>query len=79
MPKGKPVTSPLPEPAKTEQRICFGIYYFDTKAKADKAAKIIREAGNTYNGGWYDGKPCGREKHFDYTDLELGQLYAVTF
>lgn len=68
----------LPEPVKRDSRICFGILYFATEADADIYAAFVREKGDTYNGGYFDGMPCGREPSRDYTDPELGRLYAVT-
>lgn len=67
-----------PTPVKTEARICFGIEYFGTPAEADRFAKIVRARGDTYNGGYFDGMPCGRERRFDHVDPEHGPVYAVT-
>lgn len=70
----------LPEPVKTDVRICFGIHWFtseeDAKAWGDYSRNV---AGNYYNGGYFHGMPCGRDKGHDYVDKELGQLYAATF
>ncbi len=74
-------TKPKQEmPAHThyDSRICFGILYFDTPAKANKAARIVQARGDTYNGGWFHGMACGRATQFDYVDPKLGKLYAVT-
>lgn len=68
----------LPEPVKRDSRICFSIAYFSTEADADTYAAFVREKGDTYNGGYFHGMPCGRESSRDYTDPELGRLYAVT-
>lgn len=68
----------LPTPVKLDSRICFGIAYFATEADADKYAAHVREKGYTYNGGYFDGMPCGRSRQFDHVDPKLGQLYAVT-
>jgi hypothetical protein len=68
----------LPVPVKTDSRICFGIAYFKTEKDAERYAKDIVRRGITYNGGWLDGKPCGRDKTWDHVDATLGQLYAVT-
>lgn len=65
-----------PMPVKTEGRICFGILWYDTEEKAKEAAKIVRRLGRTYNGGWFHGMACGRDKTFD--NKEAG-LYAVTY
>jgi len=68
-----------PTPVKRESRICFGISFFATEADADAAAAIVRKRGDTYNGGWYDGMPCGRDTAFDHVDRDTGQqVYAVT-
>lgn len=68
----------MPEGVKSEGRICFGIVWYATEEEADLAAEIVREHGRTYNGGWFHGMPCGRDRGFDYDDPELGRLYAVT-
>ncbi len=71
--------APAPEPVKRDSRICFGIAYFHTEADADTYAKIVRERGDTYNGGFFHGSPCGRDKSWDHVDPDTGkQLYAVT-
>ena len=68
-----------PECARREQRICFGLAWFDTQAAAKKYAAKVRDAGRTYNGGYFHGSPCGRNPGFDYFDANLGKrLYAVT-
>ncbi len=72
------MASNLPTPIKQESRICFGIAWFKTEAEADRYGAHVRKAGYTYNGGFYHGMLCGRDKSWDYVDKELGQLYAVT-
>lgn len=67
-----------PKPAKYDSRICFGIAYFTTEADAALYAEHVRQRGDTYNGGYFHGMPCGREKTRDYIDPDLGPLYAVT-
>lgn len=68
----------LPTPVKMDVRICFAISYFASEADADIFAKNVREQGVTYNGGYFDGMPCGRDKSWDHVDPALGPLYAVT-
>ena len=69
----------VPKPVKTESRICFGLAWFETEAEAETYAAFVRARGDRYNGGWFDGMPCGRAKQFDYSDSELGcRLYAVS-
>jgi len=53
-------------PADIDSRICFGIHFFDTEEKARYATLITKVQGNTYNGGWFHGMPCGRDTSFDY-------------
>jgi len=74
--KKRPTT--IPTPVKTDSRNCFGIAFFTTKADAARYARHVRERGHTYNGGWFHGRPCGRDASWDHIDKELGQLYAVT-
>ena len=71
-------TQIIPKPVLRDGRICFGISYFTTEADADAYSASIVIRGDTYNGGWLDGKPCGREKHRDYVHPTHGLLYAVT-
>lgn len=73
----KPIVK-LPEPVKLDTRICFGIAYFKTEADAAAYDAHVRANGITYNGGWFHGMACGRDKTWDYTDPVLGPLYAVT-
>jgi hypothetical protein len=70
--------SGLPQPVKTDSRICFSIQYFSTEQDADTFAAYVRDRGITYNGGWFHGMACGRDKTWDHVDPTLGQLYAVT-
>lgn len=68
----------LPTPVKLDSRICFGIAYFSSETDADRYAKHVRSKGMTYNGGYFDGMPCGRDKSWDHVDPTLGPLFAVT-
>ena len=64
---------------KTDSRICFGLEWYDDEEEADRRARQVFEAGRRYVGGWFDGKPCGREKQFDFHDPDTGRrLYAVS-
>jgi hypothetical protein len=56
---------PLPVPVKSEQRICFGIDWYATEADAKIAAEDVKRRGRTYNGGFFHGKPCGRDTSWD--------------
>lgn len=67
----------IPRHVKIDSRICFSIYYYDSEEKADEAGKLVRQLGYTYNGGMFDGMPCGREPSWDYTE-DGKKLYAVT-
>lgn len=68
----------LPTPVKIDSRICFAIQFFSTEADADTYAAHVRKLGITYNGGFFHGMPCGRDKTWDHVDAKLGQLFAVT-
>ena len=70
--------SSVPQPVKTESRICFGIVWFVTEHDANVFDRYITERGHAYNGGFFHGMPCGRDRAFDYIDDQLGRLYAVT-
>lgn len=71
------MSTPIPTPFKTEGRTCFGINFYLTEEEAQSAHKAVRERGDTYNGGFYDGMPCGRDTSFDRTE-DGRQLFAVT-
>lgn len=72
-----PETIPLPKPIKTESRVAFGLAWFATEAEADTFATFIRARGDSYNGGFYPGTPCGRAPIFD-TTIDGKPAYAVT-
>lgn len=63
------------EPADRDSRSCFGVYFYDHEAKALVADLGIRVRGDTYNGGFFHGMPCGRDRSFDHAD---SNFYAVT-
>lgn len=67
-----------PKPVIHDSRICFGISYFKTEEEAAAYDAIVRARGYTYNGGFYHGRPCGRDTSFDHDHPEHGRLYAVT-
>ena len=80
MPRPRKATAVAPpKPDKIDSRICFSIAYFKSEDDAVKYGEYIRSRGDTYNGGYFHGMPCGREKDRDYTDPELGRLFGVTF
>jgi hypothetical protein len=68
----------IPKPVCEEGRICFGLMWFDHEEKAALAAKIVRERGDCYNGGWSHGQPCGRSPSFDYETKDGVKLFAVS-
>lgn len=74
----KAPASAAPVPVRTDGRNCFGLAWFKTEQEADAYAKLVQGRGERYNGGWLDGKPCGREEQFDYVDPKHGKLYAVS-
>jgi len=63
-----------------DSRICFGINYYPTLADAEAAHEVVTERGDTYNGGWFHGMPCGRDSSFDRKHPETGEVvaFAVT-
>ena len=65
------------EPVEQESRICFALMWFATEQEAEEVAAWVHERGYTYNGGWFHGMPCGREKHFDF-EKDGRKLYAVS-
>lgn len=71
-------TPEYPKTVLVESRICFGIEWFATESEADTAHDLIRGRGDTYNGGFFHGMPCGRDKGHDRDHPELGKIYAVT-
>lgn len=71
------MTRKMFHPVDRDSRICFGISFFLSEKEADEYAKFVKEQGYTYNGGYFDGMPCGRDKSFDRVVGEQKQ-YAVT-
>lgn len=69
--------SGYPTPILHSSRIAFAIDYFATEAEADLAGEIVRKRGDSYNGGYFDGMPCGRDSGFDY-ERDGVTYYAVT-
>ena len=70
---------PVENAVAHDSRVCFGITWFATEAEAEEYGKQVAEQGKTYNGGYFHGRLCGRDKTWDYVDKETGQtLYAVT-
>jgi hypothetical protein len=61
-----------------DSRICFGISYWMTEEAAMEADRIGRLLGNEYNGGWFHGMACGRDRSFDKTLPDGTKVYAVT-
>jgi hypothetical protein len=60
-------------------RICFAIRLFDTEADADAYAELVKQAGITYNGGFYHGCNCGRDTSWDRKDESGKKIkFAVT-
>ena len=59
-------------------RICFSVLYFDSLSDAELIAEKVKEKRSSYNGGWFDGMPCGREPARDYQDADGIKWYAVT-
>lgn len=77
MVKRKKADAP-PKPVRRDSRICFGIAYFVDEKEADAYAAWVEARGLTYNGGFFHGMACGREKGRDYTDKDGARFYAVT-
>lgn len=64
---------------KHDSRTAFGINFYDSEEEAVEQGAKVRASGQTYNGGYFHGRPCGRDATWDHTDRETGQkLYAVT-
>jgi hypothetical protein len=73
----------VPVPVKLDSRICFGIAYFTSEADATAYAAHVRAKNVTYNGGFFHGMACGRDKTWDHVDQSGGylhgkRLFAVT-
>lgn len=66
-----------PIPVRKSSRTCFGIEWYATEAEAETRAAQIRERGDRYNGGYYDGMPCGRDTSLDII-VNGKTVYAVT-
>ena len=61
-----------------DSRICLSVMFFEDIADATKIAKQVVKQDCRYNGGWFDGMPCGRSEAFDYEDNDGIKWYAVT-
>jgi hypothetical protein len=59
----QPVKSEVPQPVMRDERISFGIKWFLSEDDAKAYAKA--HSGATYNGGWFHGMACGRDKSWD--------------
>jgi hypothetical protein len=68
-------TLKMPTEVGHESRICFGISWYASERDAWIADRLIRARGVTYNGGFYDGMPCGRDSAWDRRD-EDGNVVA---
>jgi hypothetical protein len=69
----------LPTPIDREGRFAFSIAFFATEDDANTYAAFIRERGDTYYGGYFDGMPCGRDAGRDRRDADGNvTAYAVT-
>lgn len=71
----------LPSPVRSESRTAFGLLYFATEAEAEIYGEHVLQRGDTYNGGFYHGMACGRDRSFDHDAVIEGQtvrLYAVS-
>ena len=67
----------FPQPVFTDTRICFAIGYYASEKDAMQADKAVRARGYTYNGGFFHGMACGRDREWDYVKDGV-QYYAVT-
>jgi hypothetical protein len=64
--------------AKYQSGNATAVWFFKEEADADAFAASVKAAGATYNGGYFHGKPCGREKERDHTDQHGVRWFAVT-
>lgn len=63
------------KPIDTDVRICFAIAWYATEKEAKAAGAMAHENGDYYNGGWFHGMACGRDKNWDRRD-ERGNVIA---
>jgi hypothetical protein len=68
----------LKQEGRYDGRICLSIMFFTEEAKADRFGELSKKEGNTYNGGYFHGMECGREKERDYTDADGVRWYGAT-
>ena len=59
-------------------RISLAVLFFEKEAEAKKIAIEVVNQDCRYNGGWFDGMPCGRADAFDFEDDNGIKWYAVT-
>lgn len=70
--------SELKDQAKYDGRCALSIWWHTDEALADEHGKLVEKTGATYNGGWFHGMECGREKTRDYMADDGTMRYAVT-
>ena len=58
-------------------RCSMSVAWFATEEEAEKFGAAIRASGASYNGGWFHGMPCGRDRGFD-TVKDGKKIYAIT-
>jgi hypothetical protein len=61
-----------------DSRISLSVLYFEDETEAKKIAKAVVKQDCRYNGGWFDGMPCGRSEALDHEDNNGIKWYAVT-
>lgn len=69
--------STLPTPVGQDSRTCFGILFFAAEDEAAAYSAHVRASGQAYNGGFFDGMACGRDRAFD-REVDGQRQYAVT-
>lgn len=62
-------------PIHFDSRTCFAIAFFLKEADAQAYGDYHRQRGSTYNGGYFDGMPTGRDSSFDFVITEMHQKY----
>jgi ribosomal protein L27 len=70
-------TITAPTPIRTSSRTCYGVQWFATEDDAMTMDAIVRERGDRYNGGYYDGMRCGRDTSLDVI-INGKPAFAVT-
>ena len=68
----------LEKEGRFDGRIAFSMRYYTDEKDAERFGELSSKMGNTYNGGWFHGMSCGREKQFDH-EIDGVKWFAASY